>query len=389
VRLSVTNLAGEFSTCMRSNYLLVGPAIAYVATNGLNLWPYTNWVTAATNLTNAIAAARLGTLVLVSDGVHRVSGMLNLNNGITVRGLHGASNTILRSSASAGYVAWLQHPAAVLEGVTLTAGSAGSQAFYILGAGTVTDCIISNFQSTSSAECLVLSRGGTMRNCYVANCISRTAPVTIACYNNQSGLLYSGLVEKCTFLGNANTLYTNDVGAGAIWMGGGTLRSCLVVSNGGCDFVSGVRCLRGSIENCTVVANKTSSPYPQAVGGIRLDTNARVINTIAASNTNSTTGNLSQWAVINGGQWIGFSHLSPDASAYGPQNSTADPGFKAPAQGNYRLAVISPCVGTGSNLTWMASATGLDGVPCISRVGKVNRGAYAYAPQRSTVFTIY
>ena len=58
------------------------------------------------------------------------------------------------------------------------------------------------------------------------------------------------------------------------------------------------------------------------------------------------------------------------------------------SNGNYRLQTISPCVNTGSNLTWMVSTTDIDGYERIQNK-VVDMGAYeTYIAPAGTVFMI-
>jgi hypothetical protein len=67
-------------------------------------------------------------------------------------------------------------------------------------------------------------------------------------------------------------------------------------------------------------------------------------------------------------------NLQPD-----PSNITDEPRFANFAGDDYRLTAGSPCVNTGSNDTWMATAVDLDGKRRLDwSYNKVDRGAYEY-----------
>ena len=58
----------------------------------------------------------------------------------------------------------------------------------------------------------------------------------------------------------------------------------------------------------------------------------------------------------------------------------ADPLFRNPAAGNYRIDVSSPCAETGlNNAAWMADFLDLAGRPLATRRGTVPMGCFAAA----------
>ena len=81
----------------------------YAATNGAHVWPYTNWVGAATNVQEAVDAAGEGDTVWVGDGRYDAGGAVASGYGLsnrvliarpmTVRSLNGAAATCLVGAA--------------------------------------------------------------------------------------------------------------------------------------------------------------------------------------------------------------------------------------------------------------------------------------------------
>ena len=81
---------------------------------------------------------------------------------------------------------------------------------------------------------------------------------------------------------------------------------------------------------------------------------------------------------VRGGCVFNLTYSAVDAGASvagGEGNISEDPLFKNRAADNYQLAADSPCVNTGTNADWMATAVDLRGKPRIAE-GIVDMGAY-------------
>ncbi|MDD5706430.1 MAG: choice-of-anchor Q domain-containing protein, partial [Kiritimatiellae bacterium] len=178
-----------------------------------------------------------------------------------------------------------------------------------------------------------------------------------------------------------NSIITGNIG----YSGAGTYRNhltnCLVTGNNG--FTGGGYGL-GDVNNCTIVDNKGNQfGTSGGAGGIY--------------------GFLTSWNSIvyfNTGSYPNFVHVAGygvfsnccagttiPASMDGGGNTTADPKFLDRAAGNYRLKFSSPCVNTGTNQAWMATARDLDGTRRVLD-GRVDMGAYEWIPLRGTVVTL-
>ena len=191
--------------------------------------PYTSWLTAATNIQDAITMTVNGDTVLVTNGVYAfggavMSGTLNnriaVTNAITVESVNGPwATTILGGSTTNGNLAarcaWLTNGASLI-GFTVTEGA-----------------------TTTSGD---INGGGVWcasSNAYVQNCviISNTA--------EQYGCgVYQGTLNSCLISGNDGIVID-----GAVY--DATLKNCSVVSNNAYGVVN-----PPAMTNCLIYYNK-------------------------------------------------------------------------------------------------------------------------------------
>lgn len=256
---------GSTASVRRTDYIKAAPAHLYVAPSGGNIPPYDSWAKAATSIRTAVDAAPEGAVIWVTNGAYAVERQIDIDRGLTLRGLRGARNTLL-SAGGAGRLFYLSHPDAVVEGFTLMGGQAGEGDPW--GGG------------------VVCTMGATLRNCAIRDC--RAA---------QGGGVFAdrgGLVDRCFIYRNAATngggvygsggarverseMRGNDavIGAGAYLTRGAYLRSSTVNSNhafssdrlqtaqGG-----GVFCDRGAVlDRCLITNNLAEGDFASSAGG--------------------------------------------------------------------------------------------------------------------------
>ena len=364
VKLTVSNAVGESSSMVRPNYIKVTPAEVYVSTNGSNTSPFTNWVTAATNLQSAFALAASGTVVRISNGVYSISSTLTVDYPATVVGVGGPSNTVVQPSGGTMRVLILSDPNALLSGLTIRNGSYGPGGGVNMSAGTISNCIISGntvgYNSTGG--------GGIYMSGANALVVASTIENNNLGQDNYGGgiRMTAGLVRNCVIRNNAAGVGTS--GGGGVYASGGTIRNCLICSNsallaGANAYGGGV--WGGSLENCTVSSNMATDG-----GGIYGST---VTNSIVYFNIATLTANHN----YSGGAFM-YSCTTPAAAGVG--NTSADPTFVSVSSNNYRLKTGSPCIDAGTNLAWMAGAKDLGGSDRIIPAGGTNdMGAYEYS----------
>jgi hypothetical protein len=135
----------------------------------------------------------------------------------------------------------------------------------------------------------------------------------------------------------------------------------------------------GTIDNCTIVQNYASSKGGgvYCAGGQGSVCIGAINNTIIYSNNCASGPNWYKDGVTG----LGFTNCctTPTNDLPGSGNITNDPAFVGYAAGNYRLAISSPCINAGTNLSWMSGATDLDGHSRLDHYSRiVDMGCYEY-----------
>ena len=123
-----------------------------------------------------------------------------------------------------------------------------------------------------------------------------------------------------------------------------------------------------SLENCTIVTNCGS-----AYGTTNTGEGLRVAGSAAVAMTNCIVwGHVTD---VTGGVNLAFCDIGSGLSNAVNGTKSADPLFMGADTNNYRLNLGSPCINTGTNLSWMTNAVDLDGTARIWNV-RVDMGAY-------------
>jgi hypothetical protein len=340
----------------------------YVDAGGTNsVPPFTNWLTAATNIQAAIDVSTNGDTVLVTNGIYRtggrvVSGVTNactnpillvttfihplipgpqtnrvaIRKAIIVQSVNGPNWTIIEG-AQGVRCAYLTN-GATLSGFTLTNG--GALNWYSLDSG-------------GGAWCL-------SDNAFLSNCIV---------VNNQAaggGGVFSGTVENCILLNNHG-----------VYEGGGalvsTLNNSVLTGNGagGGGGGSGGGAWFCVLNSCTVVSNKATASGSGVSGGT-------LNNCIVYYNP--WFGNYDTYFYPT----LNYCCTTP-MPTNGVGNITNDPAFVNLTNGDLHLQATSRCINAGNN-TYVVSGTDLDGSPRIMG-GTVDMGAYEYQAQVTDAFS--
>ena len=241
--------------CLGCNILAGTHYVDLNCTNPVS--PYTNWVTAATNIQDAVDVAFEGDSVIVSNGVYSVGGRaiygtnrVAVTKPITLQSVNGFPVTIIQGyqMPGTGYgsdavrCVYLTNGAS-LVGFTLTNGGAGPYLShsYQSSAGGVW-CESTN---ATVANCLIVANAGlegggaygaTLVNCILTNNIATAG-----------GGAAFGMLSNCLIVDNST-----------VQSGGGTescsLNSCTIVGNTASTFGGG-GVMGGTSSNCTIALN--------------------------------------------------------------------------------------------------------------------------------------
>jgi hypothetical protein len=305
--------------------------------------PYTNWITAAANIQDAIDVASAGDTVFVTNGVYARGGKVMagdltnrvaLDKPITLQSVNGPGATIIQGaySLSTGYGPLAVRCAWLTNGASLVG-------FTLLGGATRSTGDTTNLESGAGVWC-------ASSNSLVANCIVASNKAFYF-----GGGAYRGTFTNCSFSGNyaqsgggaynavllvcqASSNHAN-IGGGAY---GGTLRNCALVGNSASNAGGGV--WQGTLYNCTVTGNSASS-----AGGVYIST---VVNCLVYFNTASTSPN-----------YLGFlSYSCSTPLPPGTGNIALDPQL---CGDGIHLSSSSPCRGAGTNS--VVSGVDIDGQP--------------------------
>ncbi|HBA85708.1 MAG TPA: hypothetical protein DCZ95_16625, partial [Verrucomicrobia bacterium] len=373
--VTVRNDAGETST--DRDYLTIYPAMAFVSPSGSSEYPYTNWETAATNPQDALNASGNGSVVWVADGNYPIPCITTeayavyvpfmITNGIRLQSVNPRWSTL--DGRGRARCLEVRHPDAVVDGFVIQhAGSVGAW----VESGTLLNCLVrdnpghagvlagSSYLAVTAriARCVISGNGaGIVSSGYDGVMVDEC----LVSSNGPGGGIrveYRGVIRRSSIIGNWLE------GAYAAYGGGVTcyercrIEDCLIRDNrvhttnhqgrGGGVMISG----SNDIINCTMVGNSAdigggvSSPFGSY---------GRIVNSIIWSNTAIVSNSNCDLARVT----ISRSCTQPPQSGEG--NLCEEPGFVDVAQGDFHLAMGSPCIDAGASE--FEPSVDLDGAP--------------------------
>jgi predicted outer membrane repeat protein len=305
------------------------------AANSSPVAPYSNWSTAATNIQDAIDAAEVGAIVLVTNGLYSSGGQamagdlvnrIAITKAMTVVSVNGPAVTVIQGAwdaatngAAAVRCAWLTN-GALLNGFTLQNGATRSSGGPELQNGGGIFGV--------STQALAL-------NCFI---------YTNAAFSEGGGS-YGAVLDRCQIMGNSavngggaafgivknSFVAQNSASANGGGIYGSELKSCTVVANSG-RTGAGVFAIYIAPQNSIIYGNGFGSVLPNDFYGVSVFPINCCIYRYPSNSPNY---------VVNG-------------------NLDADPQFTA----EFHLATTSPCRGAGN--AHYTSATDLDGEPWLN-----------------------
>jgi hypothetical protein len=303
----------------------------YVAADGSNaVPPFTSWTTAATNIQDAVDAARGGDEILVADGLYATGGrtvgtnmLVNrvaVTNLLVLRSVNGPQFTFIQGAQAPGG----GNGDGAIRCVYLADG-AGLFGFTLTNGATRTNTALQEDQAGGGVWCE--STGATLSNC-----------VVVGNSGGFGGGLYRGTLYNCLVSSNSTS--------GALYGGGGAYQS--------------------SLYNCTVSGNSANASGGGGVSG------GTLYNSIVYYNS----------ALFSSNYWN--STMNYCATTPTPTNGVGNaPLFVDDAKGNLRLKANSPCINAGNN-AYVAASKDFDGNPRIAG-GTVDIGAYEFQSPTSVI----
>jgi hypothetical protein len=301
-----------------------------------------SWLTAKKTIQAAIDESLPYDMIVVTNGIY--ASISTADKAITIKSVNGADVTIIdgggtnRCATLGSSSSWTR---TTLVGFTLRNGSAssGGGSYY----GTLDSCTL--------AGNIASSYGGGAYFCILNNCVLTGNSASAG------GGSWYGTLSNCTLTENC----ASTSGGGSCY---GTLNSCTITRNSASD---GGGSYNGTLTNCTLTSNSAYSGGGSYGGTLN---NCIVwMNAIISGETNNYSGGT-------------FSYSCTTPLPSGTGNLSADPLFRLPAAGDFRLSPGSPCLNAGTN-SYAVGAVDLLGNARIQD-GTVDMGAYEGAWTLST-----
>ncbi len=344
--------------------------VHYVASSGLNLAPYTNWHHAAHTIQDALDVTRLGDTVWVSNGVYTTGGKVSMfggtltnrvcvPEGVSLRSLNGPAHTFIEGAADPV----LTNGPAAVRGVFLASG-ARLAGFTVTGGHTA----LTGLSPWDTDGGGVLAWHGSVSNCTVTGCGAWRGG-GIAIQGQPAGAV---ALRHMRVTGNQAA---SD--GGGICMDGGTLEAagCLVAGNHAFSKGGGILASASASLYSMTVASNTVDAGPG--GGILVTGMSQLFDSIVYANRALGGDNVMPPSLFFATACCSLPLLP------GIGNTDADPAFRSPETGDFRLRYGSPCADQATGLA--KGLPDLDGLPRpadgdFDDIALCDMGAFEYWP---------
>ena len=395
--------------------------VSLVSTNPMP--PYTNWVTAATNIQQAVGAAAAGDVVVVTNGAY--PGGVTATNRLTLVSVNGPQSTVI--DGGGGTRCAVLASGASLSGFTLTGGADtdGNGGGGVSG-GTLYNCTLTGNSADHGGGAI----GSTLNNCTVT---FNMAPSGWGGYwSGFGGGAFACVLSNCVLTGNSvalfgggaagSTLYNCTLTGNSASWGGGTvncwLHNCTVTDNSNVGAYStyehgsvlydctlsgnsGEGAVMSMLYNCTLSGNGYDGADGSTLYNCTLRGNSgkgaygcTLYNcTLTGNGSGGVYGGTNYNCILYGNTALGGANYDSNSTlnyccttplpTNGVGNITLPPLFVA-YPSNLRLQSNSPCINAGNN-AYVTTTTDLDGRPRIVG-GAVDMGAYEFQPGVSGAF---
>ena len=229
-------------------------ATNYVSLSGSHISPFNSWVTAATNIQDAIDAANPGNIVLVLNGFFNLKSEIKVTTNIILKSVGGASTTVI-DGGNVVRCLNISGNAFTIDGFTIRNGKSTDPGGGIYGMSAkleVLNCIVSGNSCDSFGGGIICFMNGIVSNCFISGNSGLVGGGVTFFYG---GNIYDSIISNNTALGDMSS-----AGGGLYFYTSGNAKNCTIIDNfafdkGGGALVSG-NCL---IENCIIKGNSAAT----------------------------------------------------------------------------------------------------------------------------------
>ncbi len=169
---------------------------AFVSSEGANIYPYTNWVTAAHTIQEAVDAVITNGTVWVDDGTYVLAQQIFVQKPVTIQSMNGPEQTIVNGNGTVRCIDVIVS-GVTIEGLTIFNGFVHAEEISLKGGG------------------IRMTNGGTIRNCIViGNRVEGEHLYTQRVFGGGIYVAGIALIENCE-------IRTNSLSSGGCARGGG------------------------------------------------------------------------------------------------------------------------------------------------------------------------